>query len=83
MSSTRLIEKLWSNHGPPIVASRYFTSFPEPPASRIFNQLPLARVQTRVRIPPGTPINSTTSTPFRENLLPLHGLPILIIIARN
>ena|ERR1700746_2371923 len=47
LGQTRLIEKLWSNHGPPIVASRYFTSFSEPPASRIFNQLPLARVLSR------------------------------------
>src|SRR5215471_17589412 len=29
----------------------------------------LSRRKTRVRIPPGTPINSTTSTRFRENHL--------------
>ena len=37
-------EKLWSNHGPRIVASRYVIRFWEPPASRIFNPLPVAPV---------------------------------------
>jgi hypothetical protein len=43
-TSTRLTMGSWSNHGPRIVVSRYLTRFWEPPASRIFNQLPVNRV---------------------------------------
>ena len=42
-SSTRLNQNAWSNHGPRIVASRYCIRFWEPPASRIFNPLPVDR----------------------------------------
>jgi hypothetical protein len=39
--------KIWSNHGPLIRANRYLRRFCEPPASRIFNQLPVDRVLSR------------------------------------
>ena len=39
--------ELWSNHGPRIGANRYLIRFWEPPASRIFNQLPVNRVLSR------------------------------------
>jgi len=35
--------KSWSNCGPRIGANRYFLRFWEPPASRIFDQLPVKR----------------------------------------
>jgi DNA replication protein DnaC len=40
-------QELWSNHGPRIGANRYLIRFWEPPASRIFNQLPVNRVLSR------------------------------------
>jgi hypothetical protein len=39
--------------------------------------------QTRVRIPPGTPINSTTSTRFRKDSLAQRGLLILLYYCRK
>jgi hypothetical protein len=36
--------KSWSNHGPRSRADHYLIRFWEPPASRIFNQLPVDRV---------------------------------------
>ena len=56
----------------PMIATRAFD----------FNHLlatrSLSTAQTRVRIPPGTPINSTTSTRFRGDLLARCELPILL-----
>jgi hypothetical protein len=42
-----IYQSLWSNYGPRIVSNRYLVRFWEPPASRIFNQLPLNRVLSR------------------------------------
>jgi hypothetical protein len=51
-----LWRELWSNHGPRIGANAYLIRFWEPPASRIFNQLPVTfTAVTRVQIPSGTP----------------------------
>jgi hypothetical protein len=41
------VPELWSNHGSRIGANRYLIRFWEPPASRIFNQLPVNRVLSR------------------------------------
>jgi len=47
MSATQLSDASWSNHGPRIRTNRYLRRFWEPPASRIFNQLPVNRVLSR------------------------------------
>jgi hypothetical protein len=44
---TTAVRKHCRNYGPRIVANRYLIRFREPPASRIFNQLPVDRVLSR------------------------------------
>jgi hypothetical protein len=72
---------LWSNHGPRIGANAYLIRFWEPPASRIFNQLPVNRVLSRRKRGFESLWGRKLIQLLPRDFVALHGLPLLLIIA--